>query len=64
MKVRTTTPDYVPLIYSFIQKKSEFDREIGAYSGVIQVTENKIHKTIFRGIPCNLFTDQPEFAIK
>ncbi|MBD2605173.1 GNAT family N-acetyltransferase [Scytonema hofmannii FACHB-248] len=51
MKVRTTTPDDVPLIYSFIQKKSEFDREIGAYSGVIQVTEDKIHKTIFRAVP-------------
>jgi GNAT superfamily N-acetyltransferase len=51
MKVRTTTPDDVPLIYSFIQKKSEFDREIGAYSGVIQVTEDKIHKTIFIAVP-------------
>ena len=51
MKVRTTTPDDVPLIYSFIQKKSEFDREIGAYSGVIQVTEDKIHKTIFGAVP-------------
>ena len=51
MKVRSAIPDDVPLIFSFIQKKSEFDRNIGAFSGVLQVSEEKIHKTLFGLIP-------------
>lgn len=51
MKVRSATPDDVSLIFSFIQKKSEFDRNIGAFSGVLQVSENKIRKTLFGVIP-------------
>lgn len=47
MKVRSATPDDVSLIFSFIQKKSEFDRNIGAFSGVLQVSEDKIRKTLF-----------------
>jgi GNAT superfamily N-acetyltransferase len=51
MKVRPATPDDVSLIFSFIQKKSEFDSNIGAFSGVLQVSEDKIRKTLFRTIP-------------
>jgi GNAT superfamily N-acetyltransferase len=51
MKVRSATPDDVPLIFSFIQKKSEFDRNIGAFSGVLQVSEGKLRKTLFGIIP-------------
>lgn len=51
MKVRSATLDDVSLILSFIQKKSEFDRNIGAFSGVLQVSEEKIHKTLFGSIP-------------
>ncbi|MBD2033964.1 GNAT family N-acetyltransferase [Leptolyngbya sp. FACHB-321] len=51
MKVRSATPDDVSLIFSFIQKKSEFDRNIGAFSGVLQVSEDKIHKTLFGAMP-------------
>jgi GNAT superfamily N-acetyltransferase len=51
MKVRAATPDDVSLIFSFIQKKSEFDRDIGAFSGVLQVSEDKIRKTLFGIIP-------------
>ncbi|PMB49053.1 GNAT family N-acetyltransferase [Fischerella thermalis CCMEE 5201] len=51
MKVRSATPDDVSLIFSFIQKKSEFDRDIGAFSGVLQVSEDKIRKTLFGIIP-------------
>ena len=51
MKVRSATPDDVSLIFSFIQKKSEFDRNIGAFSGVLQVSEDKICKTLFGTIP-------------
>lgn len=51
MKIRSATPDDVLLIFSFIQKKSEFDRNIGAFSGVLQVSEDKVRKTLFGTIP-------------
>jgi GNAT superfamily N-acetyltransferase len=51
MNVRSATVDDVSLIFSFIQKKSEFDRNIGAFSGVLQVSEDKIRKTLFGIIP-------------
>ncbi|PSB15901.1 N-acetyltransferase [Phormidesmis priestleyi ULC007] len=51
MKVRSATVNDVSLILSFIQKKSEFDRSIGAFSGVLQVSEDKIRKTLFGIIP-------------
>lgn len=51
MKVRSATPDDVSLIFSFIQKKSEFDRNIGAFSSILQVSEDKIRKTLFGRIP-------------
>ncbi|PZO41909.1 MAG: GNAT family N-acetyltransferase [Pseudanabaena frigida] len=51
MKVRAATPDDVSLIFSFIQKKAEFDQNIGAFSGVLQVSEEKIYKTLFGAIP-------------
>lgn len=51
MKVRTATPNDVPLIFSFIQKKAEFDCKIGAFSGVLQVSEEKLRKTLFGTIP-------------
>jgi GNAT superfamily N-acetyltransferase len=51
MNIRTATIEDVPLIYSFIQKKSEFDRSVGAFSGVLQVSEAKLYKTLFGRIP-------------
>ncbi len=51
MKVRSATPDDVSLIFSFIYKKSEFDRDIGGFSGVLQVSEDKIRKTLFGRVP-------------
>ncbi len=51
MKVISATPDDVSLISSFIHKKSEFDRNIGAFSGVLQVSEDKIRKTLSEIIP-------------
>lgn len=51
MQIRFATPNDVSLIFSFIQKKSEFDRNIGAFSGILQVNEEKIHQTLFRKIP-------------
>jgi GNAT superfamily N-acetyltransferase len=51
MQVRTATPDDISLIFAFIQKKAEFDRQIGAFSGLLQVSEGKIRKTLFGTIP-------------
>jgi len=51
MKVRSATPDDVSLIFSFIQKKADFDRNIGAFSGRLQVTEDKIRTTLFGELP-------------
>ncbi|WGV24754.1 GNAT family N-acetyltransferase [Halotia branconii] len=51
MQVRPATVDDVLLIFSFIQKKSEFDRNIGAFSGGLQVSEEKIRQTIFKTTP-------------
>jgi GNAT superfamily N-acetyltransferase len=47
IKIRSANADEASLVFSFIQKKSEFDRHIGAFSGVLQVSEEKIRKTIF-----------------
>lgn len=60
MNIRTATIEDVPLIYSFIQKKSEFDRSVGAFSGVLQVSEDKLYKTLFGSIPFSyvLFAEQ------
>ena len=51
MKVRFANVNDVSLIYSFIQKKAEFDREIGAFSGQLKTSEEKICQTIFSKKP-------------
>lgn len=65
MKVRTASPDDVPLIYSFIKKKSEFDRSIGAFSGIIRVSEEKLYQTLFGPIPFSyvLFAETSGYPI-
>jgi GNAT superfamily N-acetyltransferase len=65
MKIRSAILDDIPLIFSFIQKKYEFDRNIGSYSGVLQVTEDKIRKTVFGAIPFSsvLLAENSEHAI-
>jgi GNAT superfamily N-acetyltransferase len=51
MKIRSANPEDTALIFSFIQKKAEFDRSIGAFSGVVQTSEAKTRKTLFGEIP-------------
>ena len=51
VKIRFAVLNDTPLIFSFIQKKAEFDRNIGAYSGIIQTSEKKIEQTIFGNNP-------------
>ncbi|NJM65990.1 MAG: GNAT family N-acetyltransferase [Acaryochloris sp. RU_4_1] len=50
MRVRTAISSDVGLIFSFIQKKATFDRQIGAFSDVLQVSEEKIRQTLFGSI--------------
>jgi GNAT superfamily N-acetyltransferase len=65
MQVRPATVDDVSLIFSFIEKKSEFDRNIGAFSGVLRVSEEKIRQTLFKTTPFAyvLFAKSLEHAI-
>ena len=65
MNVRSATPDDVSLIFSFIQKKAEFDRNIGAFSGVLQTTEDKTRRVLFGKIPFSyvLFAGDSGFEI-
>lgn len=49
--IRLATIDDVVLIYAFIQKKAEFDRNIGAFSGELRVSQEKIRRTLFNTIP-------------
>ncbi|MBE9008411.1 GNAT family N-acetyltransferase [Fortiea sp. LEGE XX443] len=65
MKIRPATPNDVSLIFSFIQKKAEFDRNIGAFAGELQVSEEKIHKTLFGAIPFSyvLFAEASESEV-
>jgi GNAT superfamily N-acetyltransferase len=51
MQIRQATSDDVSLILTFIQKKSEFDRRIGAFTGVLQVSADKIRHTLFGTTP-------------
>ena len=51
MRIRSANSDDVALIFSFIQKKAEFDRNIGAFSGNLQTSEEKIYKTLFGVVP-------------
>ena len=51
MEVRAATPDDVSSIFSFIKRKSEFDRKIGAFTGELKVSETKILKTLFSNLP-------------
>lgn len=51
MNIRSATLNDVSLIFSFIQKKAKFDRDIGAFSGVLQATEDKIRNTLFGESP-------------
>jgi GNAT superfamily N-acetyltransferase len=47
MNVRVANSSDAPLILAFLKKKVEFDRNIGAFSGILQSSEDKIHKTLF-----------------
>jgi GNAT superfamily N-acetyltransferase len=49
--IRFATPTEAALIYGLILDKAEFDRSIGAYSGKVQTTIEKIQQTILSDRP-------------
>ncbi len=48
---RHATQDDIPLILSFLQKKAEFDRSMGAFEGILQATEQKLYESLFSSVP-------------
>ena len=51
MQIRLAKSEEAAIIYQFIQDKAEFDRSVGAYSGVIQTTVAKIERSLFGDHP-------------
>lgn len=51
LTIRTAHPDDISLIDTYIHKKSEFDRAVGAYQGVLGVTPEKLQQTLFGPVP-------------
>lgn len=51
LKVRPAAIAEAEIILSFIKKKSEFDRNMGAFSGKIETSIEKIHQTVFNTAP-------------
>jgi GNAT superfamily N-acetyltransferase len=49
--IRFAAPTEATLIYELIHDKAEFDRSIGAYSGKVQTTIEKIQQTILSNRP-------------
>ncbi len=49
--IRPAVSADIPLILSFIQKKAEFDRQTGAFTGVLQTTEQRLQETLFGAMP-------------
>jgi len=65
MYIREATVEDIALIFSFIQKKAAFDRSIGAFSGELGVSEDKLRKTLFGAVPLSyvLFAESAGCAI-
>ncbi len=51
LKIRAAIATDIPLIADYIHKKSEFDRAIGAYQGVLGVTPAKLQQSLFGPTP-------------
>jgi GNAT superfamily N-acetyltransferase len=51
LKIRPAEVAEAEIILSFIAKKSEFDRNMGAFSGKIETSAEKIRQTIFSTKP-------------
>jgi GNAT superfamily N-acetyltransferase len=49
--IRYATQNDIPLILSFLHKKAEFDKSMGAFEGTLQATEEKIAQSLFGSVP-------------
>lgn len=47
IRVHRATPADVPTIVAYIEKKADFDRELGCFAGAIQTTSERIHRALF-----------------
>jgi GNAT superfamily N-acetyltransferase len=65
IQIRAAIAADIPLINAYIHKKSEFDRAIGAYQGVLGVTPQKLQQTLFGTTPFAyvLFAEQNNHPI-
>src|SRR5262245_53663556 len=55
LTVRSATPNEAPMILSFITRKSQFDRDMGSFTGTLQTSEDKIRHTLFGPTPFAYF---------
>src|SRR5262245_22141235 len=55
LTIRSATPNEVPMILSFITRKSQFDRDMGSFTGTLQTSEEKIRHTFFGPRPFAYF---------
>ncbi|MBE9040914.1 GNAT family N-acetyltransferase [Oscillatoriales cyanobacterium LEGE 11467] len=51
MMIRDAMPKDISLIFGLIQKKAEFDRQMGSFSGTLKATPEKLSKTLFGDVP-------------
>jgi GNAT superfamily N-acetyltransferase len=51
LSIRHANETDLALIFSFIQKKAEFDKQIGSFTGVLKATEVKLQRTLFNDTP-------------
>ncbi|QYO63498.1 GNAT family N-acetyltransferase [Leptolyngbya sp. 7M] len=51
LTIRSVELADVPLLFAFIQKKAEFDRSLGAFSGQLQTSQQALRETLFNAAP-------------
>ena len=49
--IRDAVPEDISSIFELIQKKAEFDRQMGSFSGILKATPQKLSETLFGEIP-------------
>jgi GNAT superfamily N-acetyltransferase len=51
LRIRHANETDLSLIFSFIQNKAEFDKQVGSFTGTLKATEAKLQKTLFNDNP-------------
>ena len=55
LTIRLATSNEVAMILSFVTRKSQFDRDMGSFTGTLQTSEEKIRHTLFGPKPFAYF---------